>query len=68
MATVTEIEPNLYRISVHISAFNLQFNHFLVMDDEPLLFHSGLKGCFPELRTNDRDGPGSSALDRVQSL
>ena len=49
MATVTEIGPNLYRISVHMSAFNLQFNHFLVVDDEPLLFHSGLKGCFPEI-------------------
>ena len=33
-----------------MSAFNLQFNHFLVMDDERLLFHSGLKGCFPEIR------------------
>ena len=50
MATVTEIGPNLYRISVLMSAFNLQFNHFLVVDDEPLLFHSGLKGCFPEIR------------------
>ncbi len=39
-ATATESGPNLYRINVHVSAFNLQFNHFLVMDDEPLLFHS----------------------------
>lgn len=50
MATTTEIGPDLYRISVHLPAFDLQFNHFLVVDDEPLLFHSGLKGCFPEVR------------------
>jgi len=28
----------------------MQFNHFLVRDDEPLLFHAGLKGMFPALR------------------
>jgi hypothetical protein len=28
----------------------MQFNHFLVRDEEPLLFHAGLKGMFPALR------------------
>lgn len=28
----------------------MQFNHFLVRDEEPLLFHAGLKAMFPELR------------------
>lgn len=28
---------------------NTQFNHFLIKDDEPLLYHAGLKGLFPLL-------------------
>ena len=31
-------------------AFDLQFNHFLVRDDEPLLFHTGMRGMFPAVR------------------
>lgn len=50
MANVTEIGPELYRISVYVPDFNLQFNHFLVNDDEPLLFHTGYKSWFPEVR------------------
>ena len=46
MATVTEIAPDTYRISVFVPEFNLQFNHFLVKDDEPLLFHTGYRGYF----------------------
>lgn len=44
---VTEIAPDLYRISTYVPDFNLQFNQFLVKDDEPLLFHTGMKGLFP---------------------
>lgn len=50
MAVVTEIAPDLYRICVYVAPFQLQFNHFLVVDEEPLLFHTGLKGMFPEVR------------------
>ena len=50
MATVTEIAPDIYRISVFVPEFNLQFNHFLVKDDEPLLFHTGYRGHFSEVR------------------
>lgn len=49
-ANVTEIAPDLYRLSVYVSDFDLQFNQFLVDDDEPLLYHAGLKGMFPLLR------------------
>ena len=28
----------------------MQFNHFLVKDDEPLLFHTGLRGMHAEIR------------------
>jgi flavorubredoxin len=47
---VSEIGPDLYRLSIYAADFDLQFNHFLIDDDEPLLFHTGLKGMFPLLR------------------
>lgn len=50
MATVTEIAPDVYRISAYESNFKLQFNHFLVKDKDPLLFHTGMKGMFPVVR------------------
>src|SRR5690349_1375597 len=50
MARVDEIAPDLYRISIYVPPIDLQFNHFLVRDDEPLLFHAGLRRMFPELR------------------
>ncbi len=50
MAVTTEIAPNIYRISIFAQRGNLQFNHFLVKDDEPLLFHTGLRGMHPEIR------------------
>jgi len=50
MAVTTEIAPNLYRISVFAPWGNLQFNHFLVKDEEPLLFHTGLRRMHEEIR------------------
>src|SRR5580765_3167994 len=50
MTAINEIAPDLFRLSVYAPAFDMQFNHFLVRDEEPLLFHAGLKGMFPELR------------------
>jgi flavorubredoxin len=50
MTTIDEIAPDLYRISLYVPAFDLQFNHFLVRDDEPLLFHTGMRAMFPAVR------------------
>lgn len=50
MAVTTEIAPDVYRISIFAPWANLQFNHFLVKDDEPLLFHTGLRGMHAEIR------------------
>jgi flavorubredoxin len=47
---VSEIAPDIYRISGFVPEINLQFNHFLVKDEEPLLFHTGLKDMFPLVR------------------
>jgi flavorubredoxin len=49
MATVTEIAPDLYRVSIYAPRADLQFNHFLVLDEEPLLFHTGFRAMFPEV-------------------
>ena len=49
-ANVDEIAPDLFRISVFAPAGDLQFNHFLVRDEQPLLFHTGLRGMFTEVR------------------
>jgi flavorubredoxin len=50
MAKITEIAPDVYRVSIYVPGPDIQFNHFLIMDNEPLLFHTGLRGLFPELR------------------
>ncbi|HEV2282485.1 MAG TPA: MBL fold metallo-hydrolase [bacterium] len=50
MAVIDEVGPDLFRISVFASKVNLQFNHFLVRDEQPLLFHTGLKETFPLVR------------------
>lgn len=47
---VDEIGSDLFRISTYISKFDLQFNQFLVRDDEPLLFHTGMKGMLDQVR------------------
>jgi flavorubredoxin len=49
-ARIDEVAPDLYRISLYVPEFDLQFNHFLVRDDEPLLFHTGMRGMFPAVR------------------
>lgn len=50
MVSTTEVAADVYRISVFVPEINLEFSHFLVMDDEPLLFHAGLRRMFPLLR------------------
>lgn len=47
---VNEIAPDLFRLCIYVPELDMQFNHFLVRDEEPLLFHTGLKAMFPALR------------------
>jgi flavorubredoxin len=51
---VHEIASGIYRISTPVSVNGLSggftFNQYLVVDDEPLLFHTGLRGLFPAVR------------------
>jgi flavorubredoxin len=50
MTAIDEIAPDLFRLSIYVPDFDMQFNHFLVRDEEPLLFHAGFKRMFPALR------------------
>ncbi len=50
MTSIDEIANNIFRISTYFADFNLQFNQFLIRDDEPLLFETGMKGMFPLVR------------------
>jgi flavorubredoxin len=48
--TVNEIADGIYRISTwipEVSPEGFTFNQFLVVADEPLLFHTGPRGLFP---------------------
>ena len=50
MARIDEIAPDLYRVSIYVPEIDLQFNHFVIKDDERLLFHTGMRRMFPEVR------------------
>lgn len=47
---IDEIAPDVYRFSLFVPEINLQFNQFLVKDEEPLLFHTGMRSIFPLVR------------------
>jgi flavorubredoxin len=47
---IDEIAPDFFRLSLFLPELNMQFNHFLVRDEEPLLFHTGLRAMFPLLK------------------
>ena len=53
--SIAEIGDNIYRISTPVPPnpalpAGFTFNQFLIVDDEPLLFHTGLRGMFPLVR------------------
>jgi flavorubredoxin len=48
--TVTEIAPDTYRISTFHPDYGMQFNQFLVKDEEPFLMHTGMKRMFADTR------------------
>jgi len=50
VTTVAEVAPDVFRISTYVPEGDLEFSQFLVRDDEPLLFHTGMKALFPAVR------------------
>ena len=49
-SNITEIAPDIYRISTFHPDFGIQFNQFLIKDDEPFIMHTGMKKMFPITR------------------
>ena len=47
---ITEVAPDVYRISTFHPEFGIQFNQYLVKDDEPFLMHTLMRGMFPVTR------------------
>ena len=44
---IDEVAPSIFRLSTFIPDANFMFNQFLVVDEEPLLFHTGPRPLFP---------------------
>jgi flavorubredoxin len=60
--TLDEIAPDIYRLSTFVAGIGptgFTFNQFLVLDDEPLLFHTGHRSMFPAVR---------EAIERVMPI
>jgi len=53
--SIAEIADGIYRLSTHVAEIappaGFTFNQFLVLGDEPLLFHTGPRGMFPSVRS-----------------
>lgn len=49
MSEVVEIAADVFRISSYLEPAGLQFNQFLIRDDEPLLYHTGQTALFPDV-------------------
>lgn len=71
---IDEIADRIYRLSVFVSDIappaGFTFNHFLVLGEEPLLFHAGLRRMFPFVRGGGRPphSPRAAALDCLWPL
>ena len=50
--SIDEITDGIYRINTpfDIPGGGFSFNQYLIVDDEPLLFHTGLRRIFPDVR------------------
>ncbi len=50
---IDEIADRIYRFSTFvpdIGPTGFTFNQYLIVDDEPLLFHTGLRHMFPDVK------------------
>jgi len=49
-SNVTEVAANVYRISTFHPDYQIQFNQYLIKDDEPFLMHTGFRKMFDVTR------------------
>lgn len=50
-SNVTEVAPDVFRISTFHPDYQIQFNQYLIKDDEPFLMHTGFRRMFDLTRT-----------------
>jgi len=50
VTTISEIAPDVYRICTYVPEIDLQFSQFLIKDEQPLLWETGMKSLFPAVR------------------
>jgi len=50
MTEISEIAPDVFRICTYVSEIDLQFCQFLIRDEQPLLWETGMKQLFPAVR------------------
>jgi len=50
MARVDEIAPDIFRIASYAGSADLSFAQFLVRDERPLLYHTGMRRLFADVR------------------
>ncbi len=46
---VHEIATGIYRLSTYIEPADFSFNQYLIEAEQPLLFHTGMRGLFPSV-------------------
>lgn len=47
---IDEISADVFRLSTYVADYDLEFNQFLVRDEQPLLYHTGMAFLFPAVR------------------
>src|ERR1041385_5827860 len=47
---IDEIAPDVYRISTFVPAYQIEFNQFLIKDEQPFLMHTGFRKMFDVTR------------------
>src|ERR1041384_6048914 len=47
---IAEIAADLYRISTFVPDYHIEFNQFVIKDEQPFLMHTGLRKMFDVTR------------------
>jgi flavorubredoxin len=50
MTTIGEIAPDVFSINTYVDQGDLQFRQFLILDEQPLLYHTGPRRLFDRVR------------------
>lgn len=44
---MTEIADGIYQLTTYVEEIDFAVNQYLLAGDQPLLFHTGMRGIFP---------------------